>query len=92
MMMGEHYYWALLYSRWVDDNWEKVKAEFFGQLPPLVETFVPVMIQKQMKSNLEAQGTGRLEPHALYELANQDIKAVAAYLGDKSFMGDRPQH
>lgn len=91
MMMGEHYYWALLYSRWVDDNWEKVKAEFFGQLPPLVKTFVPVMIQKQMKSNLEAQGTGRLEPHALYELANQDIKAVAAYLGDKSFfMGDRP--
>ncbi len=91
VMLGEHYYWALLYNRWVDSNWERVKSEFFGALPPLVRNFVPGMIQKQMKGNLHAQGTGRFEAHTIYEQANQDIKAVATYLGDKPFfMGDKP--
>lgn len=90
-MIDEHLYWAVLYNRWVDENWPKVRDVFFSTLPPLIRSVVPAMIQKKMLSDIQSQGIGRHSKTEIYQLANQDIKALSDFLGDKSyFMGAQP--
>lgn len=91
IMLEEHYYWAILYNRWLTDNWPKLRDHFFKTMPPLVRNFVPNLIQRQVKSDIMAHGLGRHDPNTIYELANQDMKAISDFLEDKLFlMGDRP--
>ncbi|MCP5163053.1 MAG: glutathione S-transferase family protein [Hahellaceae bacterium] len=90
-MLEEHLYWVVIYNRWIDDNWSKVRQEFFGHMPPLVKTLVPNMIQKKMQSDLNSQGMGRHSKEDIYEFGLQDLKAVADFLGDKPYlMGGHP--
>lgn len=90
-MIDEHLYWAILYNRWIDDNWSKVKEVFFATLPPLIRSVVPNMIQKKMQQDLHGQGMGRHSREEIYHFANQDLKALSDYLGDKPYlMGDTP--
>jgi glutathione S-transferase len=91
IMLEDHLYWAILYSRWMDDNWPKLKQYFFASLPPLVNKIVPTMIQNRMKTALEGQGMGRHSPEEIYELALTDLRALSDILGDQPYlMGDKP--
>ncbi|WP_250656384.1 glutathione S-transferase family protein [Alkalimarinus coralli] len=90
-MMDEHLYWAILYNRWVDDNWVKTKDAFFSTLPTLVRGIVPVVAQKNIKNELDGHGMGRHSRDEIYEFANRDLKAISDFLGDKPYlMGDKP--
>lgn len=90
-MLDEHLYWALLYNRWVDDNWVKTKEAFFSTLPVVLKGIVPAVAQKNIKSELDGHGMGRHSREEVYERANQDLKALTDFLGDKPYlMGDKP--
>ncbi len=91
IMLEDHLYWALMYNRWVDENWPKVRDTFFSALPAVIKSVVPLMAQKNMKDALDGHGMGRHSRDEIYEMANQDLKAVADYLADKPYlMGDQP--
>jgi len=90
-MLEEHLYWALIYNRWIDENWTKVRDACFSTLPALVRTFVPVLAQKNMKDALDGNGIGRHSRDEIYEMANKDLKAITDFLADKPYlMGDKP--
>lgn len=90
-MLEEHLYWALIYNRWIDDNWTKVREACFCTLPALVRTFVPALAQKNMKDALDGNGIGRHSRDEIYEMANKDLKAISDFLADKPYlMGDKP--
>ncbi len=90
-LLEDHLYWVLLYNRWVDDNWSKIKQEFFGHMPPVVKTLVPTMIQKKMQGDINSQGMGRHSKEEIYEFGIADLKAAGDFLGDKPYMmGGQP--
>jgi glutathione S-transferase len=91
-MLEEHTYFALVYSRWVDERtWPQVRAAFFGFMPPVLNKLVPAMVQKQLRRDLRGHGLGRHDAPEIYARAGKDFDAVAAFLGSKLFfMGDRP--
>jgi glutathione S-transferase len=85
--LEEHFYWILLYSRWVDDRyWPQINQAFFGHLPPVVKTLVPKLIRETVKKQLIAQGMGRHSEAEIYALGQSDLNALATWLGDKPFM------
>ena len=90
-MLEEHLYWALIYNRWVDENWNKVRDVCFSTLPALIRSIVPALAQKNMKDALDGNGIGRHSRDEIYEMANKDLKAITDFLADKPYlMGDKP--
>lgn len=91
-MIEERLYFALVYSRWIDErNWPSIKDFWFSSLPPLIRNIVPIIAQRQTRARLNAQGLGKHDPSDIYAFAAQDLSALSVYLGDKNFMcGDHP--
>jgi glutathione S-transferase len=91
-LLEERTYWTLVYSRWVDDtNWPAIRKHWFGGMPPVIRSLIPAMAQKQVKAALKGHGIGRHSAEEIYALGAQDMRDLAALLGDKPFMmGDKP--
>jgi glutathione S-transferase len=89
-LVEEHLYFALVYSRWVDDAaWATTKTEFFQDLPKILQAIVPGIVRKQVKKQLWAQGIGRQSAAHIYAAGRNDLAAVAELLGgNKYFFGD----
>jgi glutathione S-transferase len=60
-------------------------------MPPVVRTLVPGIARRQVRKNLHHQGIGRHSPAEIARMGVADIRAIAAWLGDKPyFMGTEP--
>lgn len=92
ILMEDHLYWAIVYSRWIDpEYWPVTKKNFFSSLPPGVKQIVPIAAQNQVKRDLHGQGLGRHSKELIYRFAEQDINALAYLLGAKTyFLGEKP--
>ncbi len=83
-------YWAITYSRWIE-NGDIVREALFGAVPAIARKFVFSMVQKQVRRALHGHGLGRHSSEEIYRFAATDLKAIADFLGDKDFMfGSRP--
>ncbi len=91
-MLEERFYWALVYSRWIDERgWSVVRDSFFSDLPPVLRTLVPALVRRSVRSDLHHHGIGRHDERDIYRLAADDLASLAGYLGDKPyFLGDKP--
>ena len=91
-MVEERTYWAAVYSRWIDPaNAAAIRKHWFGDLPVIMRSIVPAMVDKQLRKTLHGHGIGRHPPEQIYEFGKADIRAVASWLGDKPFfMGPEP--
>jgi glutathione S-transferase len=91
-MIGEHLYWAMLYSRWLDqDSWPFYRDVIFKGVAKPIRGIVAAMIQRKLRGQFHGQGMGRHSREEIYALGKADIDALAAYLGDKPyFMGAAP--
>lgn len=92
VMLEERTYWALAFSRWIDEtNWEGVKEVYFGRIPMPMRMAVSKLAQKNMTRNLQGHGLGRHDQDEIYALGVTDIQTLAQILGDQSFiMGEEP--
>lgn len=92
VMLDEHLYWTVLYSRWGDDDfWPEVRATFFGALPAPLRGVVPAIARRRVLDQLRKHGMGRHTPAEIYEFGRRDIAALAALLGDRPYLhGERP--
>ena len=90
-MLEEHYYWTLVYNRWIDNsNWPFVKKVYFGGMPLLIRDVVPAMIRKIVGRDLKGHGMSRHSKDEVYDLGVDDVNALAAFLENKEFvMGDK---
>ncbi|MBU2710026.1 glutathione S-transferase family protein [Zooshikella harenae] len=91
-MLEEHYYWILMYSRWVDKtNWPVIKSLLMENMPPGVGSFISLMTRGHVKRQLLAQGLGRHKPDVIYQLGCRDLTTVADLLTGSSFvLGEEP--
>lgn len=91
VMLEEHYYWALVYDRWVGDNQGRTQRALFGHLPLALRPVVGQIVKRHIRDELMGHGMGRHTPKQIFELANQDMHAVSEFLADKPYlMGAQP--
>ncbi|MBL1430131.1 MAG: glutathione S-transferase family protein [Robiginitomaculum sp.] len=90
-LIEEHLYWVLVYSRWMEDeNWQVIKSAFFGQLPIPLRWLLPNIIKKQVLKNMVGHGIARHDRSAIYQMAGENLTAIASFLGDKTYaFGDQ---
>lgn len=91
-LLEEHLYWVGMLSRWnyTEENWRTNKQAIFGVLPPVVRDIAALIYRRRINSQILGHGLGRLTPEEAFVLGNEDIDALAGFLGDKPyFMGDR---
>ena len=91
-MADEHLYYALVWTRWMDEaNFRNGAARFFESIPTPARQIVRPIMRRRVARMLRAQGIGRHTPEEIAALGARDIDAIAAYLGDKPFlMGAAP--
>lgn len=91
VMAEERLYWIIVWQRWaVDENWQQLKAIFFGKLPPVLKDVIAWRVRKNVLQNLMGQGLTRHAGNEIVSLAKRDIDAIEAQLADKPYlMGDR---
>jgi glutathione S-transferase len=88
----DHLYWAVLDSRWNDDdNFKRGPLQFFLGVPRPVRPLVMAVIRRQIRNKLRAHGMGRHSRTEIVALATRSVDAIADFLGDKPFfMGAEP--
>ena len=87
-MLDEHLYWALVYSRWIDEhNWPSLKARLLAEVPPPLSTVIGWQLQRKVRQQLYAQGLGRHNREEIYAKAGKDIAQLSALLGDHKWFG-----
>ncbi|WP_295614063.1 glutathione S-transferase family protein [Chamaesiphon sp. GL140_3_metabinner_50] len=91
-LIEENLYWVMAHNRWIEpDNWEKTKAIFFKDLPPLLRATVPNIGRKNMQKQLEGHGMGKHSSAEIYAIGIADLTALSDFLADKPFFfGDEP--
>ena len=88
--LDECYYWCMLYCRWQsEDNWPMMKASFFSSLPPVIRNLAPVIVRRNTKKSLHAQGMGRMSETEVLSIADNILHSLSVLLGDKNFFFGR---
>jgi len=87
-MLEDHLYFAILQTRWLDDeNWAKGPSHFFDGAPDCVAEGA----RERTRGKLDAHGLGRHREDEIAELGARSIDALAALLGDKLYLfGETP--
>jgi glutathione S-transferase len=91
-MTEEGLYFAMLYSRWIDDaGFAAVGPVFFAAVPSLLRPAIGLLVRRNTRKTLQAQGTGRHTREEVYAMGRADLQALEDALGDKLFfLGNEP--
>lgn len=86
-------YWLIVQSRWMDEPaWQKVRVHLFGSMPVPVRMLVPSIARRKVRRHLYAHGYGRHSHEELARIADDDLDAIEASLGEQQFFGgDKPR-
>lgn len=90
-MLEEHFYWVVVYLRWVpEQSWARLRQAYVDQLPPVltVEQRLAALdtLRPSTLAALEAQGMGRHTLDEVTHLGRADLTCVRDFLGAKPFM------
>ena len=91
-LLDEHFFWIILYSRWVPEkNWKIIKTTFFSKAPWLVRKYIAKSIRKRVLKSLRLQGMGLHSAEEIYLMGDVNLQALSTLLGeDPYFFGGRP--
>lgn len=91
-MLEDHFYWHLIYWRWMNDtNFHRGPVSFFNRAPAIIRPFVVKSVRKQIKRTLWGHGLGRHNEAEKEVMAARAVDAVSQVLGDnRYFMGAAP--
>ena len=91
-LLEENLYWAVVHTRWVqEEGWALTKAAFFGAMPVPLRWIVPALARRGIVSEMRGHGMGRHGAEEIHAIGCRDLTAVADYLADKPYMlGEQP--
>lgn len=82
-MLDEHFFWIILYSRWVPEkNWKIIKTTFFSKSSWLIRKYISKAIRKRVLRSLRLQGLGLHRSEEIYGMGDVDLQALSTLLGD----------
>lgn len=91
-LLEENFYWAVIYSRWMDEaGFSRAREAFFAKLPAPLKLVLPHLARRGIRGELRGHGMGRHAREEIYAIGCRDLSALADFLGDKPyFMGRQP--
>lgn len=91
-MIEEHLYWAMVYSRFIDEpSWTHSRDLLLKDFPFGLRHFFGLLFQREVRSSLRGHGMGRHSRDEIYQLGHFDLEQLSSLLGDSAyFMGARP--
>ncbi len=91
-MTEEHIYFHQVMDRWGNDaNWNIIRVEYFGFLPPILRRIVPSKLRKNLMRTMNGIGLGRFTVQQRLERIEPDLLAITAHLGERPYLfGDTP--
>ncbi|MEP7125309.1 MAG: glutathione S-transferase C-terminal domain-containing protein, partial [Byssovorax sp.] len=91
-MTEEGLYFPMLYSRWIDEaGFAVVAPVFFAGIPRPLRPLVGMVVRRNTRKVLHAQGTGRHSTEQVYAQGKADLQALSDALGQQPFfLGDEP--
>jgi glutathione S-transferase len=91
-LIEENLYWVMVHNRWIEPaNWEKTKAVFFSELPPIIKSIVPNLLRQENQKKLQGHGMGKHSSEEIYAIGIADLTALSDFLSDKPFFfGSEP--
>ncbi|WP_020410787.1 glutathione S-transferase family protein [Hahella ganghwensis] len=89
--LEEHFYWCLVWMRWVDPaGWNQICPIFFGGLPVPLKQIVPRVARAGVIKSTKAQGIGRHSRQEIHSIADKTLQHLSVFLADKVYlMGER---
>jgi glutathione S-transferase len=91
--LEESTYWAMIYTRWLEDEaWPDIAKAFAPLLPPVIGSLLlNGPIRGGVRKAAFGQGIGRHAPEQVYAIGCADTDAIATMLGEKAYLfGDTP--
>ncbi|MBT4763197.1 MAG: glutathione S-transferase family protein [Bdellovibrionaceae bacterium] len=86
-MLEQYLYWSVLHERWfIEENWGKLRDEYFNKIPKLMRGFVTQMIRKKLKAATVGHGMGRHSDVEIFELGYESIDALSNILGENDYL------
>jgi len=87
----ETLYWTLLSERWfVDENWLRLREQFFGTLPRVIKPFISNMVRRNTKKSSYGHGIGRHTRDEIDQIGRKCLQSISDFLGEKRFLfGDK---
>ena len=80
-----------MYYDFLSDYAKVVRGKLFGHLVLPLRYLIFYMIRRKIKGDLWSHGMGRHSEQELYGIAERDLLAVSAILGQKKFLfGEKP--
>jgi glutathione S-transferase len=91
-MLEDHFYFALIYSRWMDDaNFAKGPSHFFDAVPEAMREKVRAQARDNVRGKLDGHGLTRHSEPEIVQLGARSLEALSVSLGDAPYlMGDAP--
>jgi glutathione S-transferase len=86
-MMEERFCFLNVHQRWTDDaNFTKGPRLFFSDAPAVIRPAIIALVRRRVASKLKAQGIGMHSDAERAELAQDDVSAIAALIGDSRYL------
>jgi len=86
IMVEEFLYFALLHSRWIEnENYKQLKKDFHPLFPPLLGNLALTYLRYNLKRQSLAQGLGRHSQTDLNHLTSEAVTSISAILGENEY-------
>ncbi|HTU64953.1 MAG TPA: glutathione S-transferase family protein [Steroidobacteraceae bacterium] len=85
-MLEDHFYWHLVYWRWLNDaNFARGPIAFFKRAPAIIRPIVVKAVRKRVRGTLHAHGIGRHSEAENDRMAARAVDALSMMLGDNRY-------
>lgn len=85
-LLEERLYWHMVYDRWLGGGWPGISAAFFGSMPAIMQPIMRAFAKRMVKRQLWEQGTARHAPDEIYAMAERDLAALSAIIGEGPYV------
>ena len=82
-LVEENLYWAMVYDRWVhEENWPILKGTVLGDIAAPIRMALAPLARRSVKKQLAGHGMGLHSKNEIERIAQRDLDALAAILGN----------
>lgn len=83
----ENLYWALVYSRWLDDEgWKHQRPVLAGMLPPVIGPLLTGYLRSGVRKSMHGHGLARHNQETIYKIGLSDLESLVVLLPDDGFI------
>ena len=91
-MLEDHFYWVIVFSRWMSkQGWPVWSLPMKKAMPPVIGGFILNRVKTMAKRQLLGQGIGRHTEENIFKMGISDLEALNTKMGSRAwYFNDQP--